>query len=32
MVQGVRGDPGELTARFRDPEGDLSTCFAEPGS
>ena len=30
LVQGVGGDPGELTARFRDPGGDVVGLYEEP--
>jgi predicted enzyme related to lactoylglutathione lyase len=30
VVQGVGGDPGELTARFLDPAGNLLALYQEP--
>lgn len=30
IVQPVGGDPGELTARFRDPDGNLVALYQEP--
>lgn len=32
VVQGVGGDPGELTARFHDPYGNLLALYQEPPS
>jgi len=30
IVQGVGADPGELTARFRDPGGNIIGLYEEP--
>jgi uncharacterized protein len=30
LVQGIGGDPGELTARFRDPGGNIVGLYEEP--
>jgi uncharacterized protein len=30
IVQGIGGDPGELTARFRDPGGNIIGLYEEP--
>jgi predicted enzyme related to lactoylglutathione lyase len=30
IVQAVGGDPGELTARFRDPGGNVFGIYQEP--
>ena len=32
IVQPVGGDPGEITARFRDPAGNLIGLYQEPGN
>jgi len=31
IVQGIGGDPGEITARFRDPAGNVVGIYQEPG-
>jgi predicted enzyme related to lactoylglutathione lyase len=31
IVQGIGGDPGETTARFRDPGGNVLGIYQEPG-
>jgi len=31
IVQGIGGDPGEITARFRDPAGNVLGIYQEPG-
>jgi len=31
MVQGIGGDAGEITARFRDPGGNVLGLYQEPG-
>jgi predicted enzyme related to lactoylglutathione lyase len=31
IVQGIGGDPGEITARFRDPGGNVLGIYQEPG-
>jgi predicted enzyme related to lactoylglutathione lyase len=31
IVQGIGGDPGEITARFRDPGGNVMGIYQEPG-
>jgi uncharacterized protein len=31
IVQGIGGDPGEITARFRDPGGNVIGIYQEPG-
>lgn len=30
IVQPIGGDPGEITARFRDPEGNVLGLYQEP--
>lgn len=32
VVQPIGGDPGEITARFRDPAGNMLALYQEPGS
>ena len=32
IVQPIGGDPGEITARFRDPAGNIIGIYQEPGS
>lgn len=32
IVQPIGADPGEITARFRDPCGNLLALYQEPGS
>lgn len=32
IVQEIGGDPGEITARFRDPGGNVLALYQEPGS
>jgi predicted enzyme related to lactoylglutathione lyase len=32
IVQPIGGDPGEITARFRDPGGNVMGVYQEPGS
>jgi len=31
IVQPIGGDPGEITARFRDPSGNVLGLYQEPG-
>lgn len=31
IVQPIGGDPGEVTARFRDPAGNVVGLYQEPG-